>query len=314
MPENTMADLKRPTETAAFELRRVGSCDEMLRRDPGRRYATGDNLMLWRTRPDLCGLVLWGRMSFDEVRLLERIFDDSKRRDIAAPCDFILDTRHLHGLDAALYEGLTHAASRRLPDIRRRIRRHALLRSSGLIGAAVSGFYVALDVEIEWRVFTALAPALGWLDEPHPDALAARLDRLVMEAVSESSLADRLRAVIAGYSGGSMSLEDVSRSLGMSPRTLQRTLAAVGTSFRDEVHRARLAMSRKLLLETDDKIAAIAHRIGFSTEANFITFFRRSTGESPAAWRRRSLNGDLNAARDGLGLFSRRSDGVDAAC
>jgi AraC-like DNA-binding protein len=300
-----MANLRRPIDTAALELRSVG-CDDLLRCGSPRRYATGNNLMMWRTQSALCGLALWGRMSFAQIRMLERIFDGGQRLG-TAPCDFLLDARRLHGLDADLYDELTHVAGRRLTDIQRRVRRQALLRPAGLIGAAVSGFYVALDVEIEWRVFTELAPALAWLDEPQPEALAARLDRMVAEAISGSNVADRLRQVLEARGGGAMVLDDVSRSLAVSPRSLQRALRELGTSFREEVHRARLAIGKKLLLETDDKIAGIAHRTGFSSEANFIAFFRRATGESPAAWRRRSL-GEV------LGSFSRVPVAAGASC
>jgi AraC-like DNA-binding protein len=232
------------------------------------------------------------------------VFDAGAQRG-AAPSDFILDARHLHGLDGDLYDDLARAVTRRLPVIRRRVLRQAVLRSSGLIGGAVSGFYVTLGLELEWRVFTELAPALAWLDEPQLDAVATLLDRLVVEAISGSTLLDRLRDVLAGARGSSMSLGQVSRSLGVSGRSLQRALRGRGTTFRDELYRARIDLGKQLLLETDHKIAVIGSRLGFSTEANFITFFRRATGESPAAWRRG------NQARS---PFSRQPCRVDVVC
>jgi AraC-like DNA-binding protein len=282
-----MVDLRTPFD-AVGELTRVGSCDELVRQGSPSHYATGDNLMMWCTRPDLCGLVLWGRMSVAELRLLERVFDSAGADSgIATPCDFVLDARRLHGLDSDLYDALARAAVRRRVDIQRCVRRQAVLRSAGLIGGAVSGLYVGLDAAIEWRVFTELAPALVWLDEPDPGALAARLEQLVAEAVSGSTVLDRLREVLAISSPGSTSLDEVSRRVGVSRRSLQRALHARGTSYRGELYRARVAISQQLLLETDHKIAAIGDRLGFSTEANFITFFRRTTGASPAEWRRR---------------------------
>lgn len=302
-----MAELARPIESAAPELRRVGSCDDLLHGGPLRRYAIGDQLLMWRARADLCGLVLWGHMSAGQIRLLERIFDASDHLATATPRDFLLDARRLRGVDADLYEQLTRAACSRLPHIQRRVRRQALLCSPGPVGAAVSGFHVALDAEIEWQMFGELAPALAWLDEPHPEALAARLDRLVAEAMSGASVLDRLREVLAARGGGPLLLDEVSRSLAVSPRSLQRALRDAGTSFRDEVQRARLAIGKKLLLETDDKIAGVARRSGFSTEANFIAFFRRSTGESPAAWRRRCQH-------EVVAAFSQRQAAADVAC
>jgi AraC-like DNA-binding protein len=284
--ENAMIDLRTPFDPVTPELRRLGSCDDLIRSGSPRHFAVGDQVLMWCARRDLCGLALWGRLSFAQLRVLERGFDRGVRSGAATQCDFVLDARHVEGIDSELYEGLTQAATRRLSDIQRRVRRQALLRSSGLIGGAVSGFYASLGVELEWRVFTELAPALAWLDEPEPDALAARLDRLVAEAVSGSTLLHRLREALATSPGRSILLDDASRSLGVSGRSLQRALRELGTSFRAELYRARIDLGKKLLLETDHKIAVIGDRVGFSSESNFITFFRRATGESPAAWRR----------------------------
>jgi AraC-like DNA-binding protein len=247
--------------------------------------ATGDQVLMWSARPDLCGLALWGHVSFTQLQLLEHVFDRGAGAG-ARRCDFVLDARSVHGADSELYEGLTQAAACRLSDIRRRVRRQALLHPSGLIGGAVSGFYAMLGEALEWRMFTELAPALAWLDEPEPEALAARLDRLVAEAVSGSTLLHRLRKVLATAGARQILLDDACRTLGISGRSLQRALRELGTSFREEVYRVRIDLGKKLLLETDHKIAAIGERVGFSTESNFITFFRRATGESPAAWRR----------------------------
>jgi AraC-like DNA-binding protein len=236
-------------------------------------------------------------VSFAQLQLLQHLFDRGARGDLARRSDFVLDIRRVQGLDSELYEELTQAAMSRLSDIRRRVRRQALLRSSGLIGGAVSGFYATLGEDIEWRVFSELAPALAWLDEAEPAELAARLDRLVAEASSGSALLHRLRDALASAGARSILLDDASRTLGVSGRSLQRALRDLGTSFREEVYRARIELGKKLLLETDHKIAAIGGLVGFSTESNFITFFRRATGASPAAWRR----GNRDPAQAGAG-------------
>ena len=76
------------------------------------------------------------------------------------------------------------------------------------------------------------------------------------------------------------------RLLGMSARTLQRQLAAVGVTYESLVARARLATAVALLEQTDTKILDIALHLGYSDHAHFTRAFRRWTGRSPLAFRR----------------------------
>jgi AraC-like DNA-binding protein len=262
----------------------------MVELSPLNTYAIENKLVLWRTRPNVRGLALCGHIGSSELGLLERAFDHGERDGFATPCDFIIDARRLRGLDSELYEALAGAVRCRLPAIQRQVRRHAVVRPAGLLGGAVSGFFVALDAGLEWRVFTDQAPALAWFGAPRPAVLAAHLDQLVARLTSGARLVDRVRDTLHAADRGAARLTEVSRALGVSPRSLQRALRELGTSFRDEVYRTRADTSRQLLRDTDDKIATIARRLGFSSEANFITFFRRTTGESPAAWRRRNCD------------------------
>jgi AraC-like DNA-binding protein len=73
----------------------------------------------------------------------------------------------------------------------------------------------------------------------------------------------------------------------MSARTLQHHLRAAGTSFRREVHAAQVAAAQRLLIDTDDKLGAIALEVGCATLQHFSTLFRKQTGLSPSAWRER---------------------------
>ena len=72
----------------------------------------------------------------------------------------------------------------------------------------------------------------------------------------------------------------------MASRSLQRHLRTAGTSFREEIERARLDMARRLLEETTLKLETIGHRIGFRSAAHFTVFFGKRTGMTPSAYRR----------------------------
>jgi len=75
--------------------------------------------------------------------------------------------------------------------------------------------------------------------------------------------------------------------LGMSVRTLQRHLAAVGLTHESLVGRARFATAASLLEETDTKILDIALDLGYSDHAHFTRAFHRWAGCSPQEFRRR---------------------------
>lgn len=75
--------------------------------------------------------------------------------------------------------------------------------------------------------------------------------------------------------------------VGMSVRTLQRHLAAVGLTHESLVGRARFATAASLLEETDTKILEIALDLGYSDHAHFTRAFRRWAGCPPQEFRRR---------------------------
>jgi AraC-like DNA-binding protein len=271
-------------EPMASSLQRVPSCDDLLR-DPFGKFTVGSNFLIWCTKPELCGIVLWGRVSLAEMALLTRVYDQGETCGIALPCDFVFDARRLEGLEVGAFEILVRDVAARVSNLQRRLRRQAFVRSSSIWGAALSGFYPVLDVQFESQLFTELAPALAWLDEPDHQ-LAEQLEALIPVAISGSPLVDRLRGWLATQIGQRPSIQDAAHALAISGRSLQRHLHDAGTSFRAELDRARLLLAQQLLLETELKIAAIAEHVGSSSEANFISFFRRMTTHSPAEWRR----------------------------
>lgn len=77
----------------------------------------------------------------------------------------------------------------------------------------------------------------------------------------------------------------VARLSGVSVRTLNRKLAAEGSSLRDLVDDMRLVMAEEYLLLTDLRIAEISLMLGFEAEGSFYRSFKRWTGTTPDSWR-----------------------------
>jgi len=105
--------------------------------------------------------------------------------------------------------------------------------------------------------------------------------------------AARLRAVqadIAAHLGqGRLGLDWLAARQGISPRHLQRLLAAHGTSYQEAVRQARLQAARALLQDPRNaamSISAIAHMCGFSEASALSRAFRQHYGMTPgqARW------------------------------
>jgi AraC-like DNA-binding protein len=90
----------------------------------------------------------------------------------------------------------------------------------------------------------------------------------------------------SGEAQGYRTLEEVSRALHMSERTLKRRLAAQGTSFTSVLDDARCERAMVWLREDTSSHADIAERLGYADASAFSRAFRRWTGMTPAAFQR----------------------------
>lgn len=114
--------------------------------------------------------------------------------------------------------------------------------------------------------------------------LARRVIQLEASLRADAALTRRLEERLEA--DPTLSVENAARALGCSPRTLQRVLAGSGDTFLALRSAARLALARRLLHSTDDKLSTIATRVGFSSRSHFVMWFRDATGEAPSTYRR----------------------------
>lgn len=103
---------------------------------------------------------------------------------------------------------------------------------------------------------------------------------------NDEGLEQRVRiAVSQTLSEGVPTLTEISASLGMGARTLQRRLADKGHSFQDLVDLARRELAHQLLKETDYSLAEVAFLTGFSEQSGFSRAFKRWSGQTPRSYR-----------------------------
>jgi AraC-like DNA-binding protein len=82
------------------------------------------------------------------------------------------------------------------------------------------------------------------------------------------------------------SVEYYARRLGYSEKTLTRAcLRAEGRTAKDMIDQRVVLEAKRLLAYGDSAITEVGSHLGFSEVTNFLKFFKRITGISPAAFR-----------------------------
>jgi AraC-like DNA-binding protein len=85
---------------------------------------------------------------------------------------------------------------------------------------------------------------------------------------------------------GRFTLRDAALAVGLPPRSLQRRLSFLGTSFERLVDDWRLGQAMDLVSDPTKGTSEIAVRLGYTDPSHFIRAFRRWKGMSPTAFRR----------------------------
>jgi AraC-like DNA-binding protein len=109
------------------------------------------------------------------------------------------------------------------------------------------------------------------------DCLATGVRRRIVDVAAEE-----LRA-------GKLTMDSVSRRLGLSAATLRRRLEDEGTTFREIVDEVRRGLAEQHLLDRRFGIGEIAFLLGFSNVSAFNKAFRRWNASSPSEYRAKLL-------------------------
>jgi AraC-like DNA-binding protein len=115
--------------------------------------------------------------------------------------------------------------------------------------------------------------------------LVPSLESALAESASRS-IADDVRAALSRrMTGERPSVEKIAHELRLSPRTLQRRLGELGTSYQELLDDVRRDASRRLLASTDLDAGEIAFLLGFEELNSFSRAFHGWEGATPMRWR-----------------------------
>jgi AraC-like DNA-binding protein len=246
-------------------MERRGSATELARSDGDGWYAA-PGIVVWRV-DGIDGSTFWGHVTIAQLDAAFERVRHYASGGVTRPIDVVSDLAAMTSVDVAVYPRMAELAAELLPRVTAPIRRHVVIVPDGMIGATAAGF-LHLHTEHRWQIAADLGSAVG---EP----LAARV-AAVVEPAREADLVTALRARLAGGT-----LPAAAKALGVTPRSLQRSLRGAGTSFRAVVDEHRIAEACRLLDQTDLKVESIAREVGFRSLSGFVRSFRRAVGCSP---------------------------------
>jgi AraC-like DNA-binding protein len=112
------------------------------------------------------------------------------------------------------------------------------------------------------------------------------LESALEQAGGSRTLADDVRSALnQRICGERPAVDKVAKALGMSPRTLQRRLGELGTTYQQLLDEVRHRSARRLLANTDLGPGEVAFLLGFEELNSFTRAFHSWEGTTPARWR-----------------------------
>jgi AraC-like DNA-binding protein len=251
-------------------------------RGPVGRYAWSAPLLAWACTPRLVGLAHIGAIDQAHLPLLEMAAALPFHPDLRPPYTAIIDSSRLTYIAPGLFPFLVQ----HLLALRERggtlLARVAMIRPPGLNGAAAFGLASEhMGAVVPVGFVDTLAEAVDYAGiTTDRDLVLGELE----EAYALPTLIGRVRSELR--SNPVLSMVALTQCLGISTRTLQRSLASADTSFRLEAAKARLEFAVGLIRSTDEKLETVAARCGFSSPASLARSIREGFGKTPSELRR----------------------------
>jgi len=156
---------------------------------------------------------------------------------------------------------------------------------------------VAINAEGAGYRVAALLDAMMHRRARRPQRLLAEPLHVVTRRSTDSVALDDVEVAAAlhfihDHAGESIGVDDVVSHLQISRRALElRFHRAVGRTVHRELQRVRLERAKRLLLETDLPIPAVAESAGYGSASYLAQVFREEFGSTPARYRRQTRSG-----------------------
>ncbi|WOJ94754.1 AraC family transcriptional regulator [Congregibacter variabilis] len=139
-----------------------------------------------------------------------------------------------------------------------------------------------------WFAQETLDLPLPLANESSFNLCRTQCEQLFSERESPLSIAQEVQRTLLQSSYGFPSLEQMAKTLGLSPRTMRRQLRHAGFSYSELLTRVKSQWADELLSNHELSIDHIAEILGYVETTNFRRAYRRWKGMSPSQYRRQS--------------------------
>jgi AraC-like DNA-binding protein len=253
-------------------------------RDPIGRYFVERAFLQFCASADLWGYLIWGEIGESDLQRLAFTVGHEGWKNCEPHRSFI-DFSRVTSIDISGYPILRAAQAAHRDELARRIKQMVIVRPDSIVGAIAAGIQHLVSFPHPVKVVATAEEGLrrlGVADASLLTVLELEAERARLES-SARVLAD-LHAVLDAHLP-ELALPAVAKQLGMSPRSLQRKLRELGTSFQAERNLAQVRVAQRLMSQTDATLSQIALDVGCHSLQHFSTLFRRIAGETPSQWR-----------------------------
>lgn len=238
----------------------------------------------------LYGFVLWEVPSESDMAALVKLME--AELVLRPPHAAYVDVRRLRVALAPSFGELAKFFATRADDLARAVTRGAIVRGDGMMAAVAAGFLATVPSTFSATTWTEPVDALVDLGvaKDRAPSLAIALERAYEEAAGTPHVIGALSDWLEQHLDDP-SLDDAARALAIASRTLQRRLSESGTSFLDEIGKARVRVAQRMMLASDVPVSNVALDVGCASPQHFASLFKKLVGETPTAWRKRMASG-----------------------
>jgi len=255
--------------------------------DPIGHYWLGNTAIVWCRDATTCGTFGWGQTTDADAQELTEALELAFHPALAAGFDVLMDNTAVAHVDWNAYARVFAYVRDKVAQWQPLIRKQAVVMPVNPAGAALSGIGPMLGITYPLHFAASVDDALAWLGWTPGSAGAAATAEIAAVAEEARAVPATVRRMRMWLEGAleAATIDAAAEALAMAPRSLQRELAEVGTSFSDELVAARVRVAAQLLIETDDKVEAVARAVGYATASRLAEAFRKLLGETPAEYR-----------------------------